>query len=118
MRVDWPNIIEEIEAIGRSEVRASTSTLTNAMQHKLYLLGWPESPSARRWQAEARAQLIEAVGEYRSSMRQGIEPDLPRLYRLARVRAERHLLDVPATVPLPRDCPWMLDELLAEGHAA
>jgi hypothetical protein len=38
--------------VGRSELRAATSPLIGAMQHKLYLLGWPGNLSARHWQAE------------------------------------------------------------------
>ena len=46
-------------------------------------------------------------------MRQEIEQDLPRLYRLARLRAEEHMLDEgPPAVPLPDTCPWPLSDLL------
>ena len=46
-------------------------------------------------------------------MRQEIEQDLPAIYRLARLRAEAHMLDEgqPAVV-LPESCPWSLAELL------
>ena len=37
-QVDWPNVIEEIESVGRAELRAVRSALRIAMQHKLYLL--------------------------------------------------------------------------------
>ena len=52
------------------------------------------------------------------SPRQEIEPRLAAFYRLAVVRAERHMVDEPATVPLPPECPWTLDALLGEGDAA
>jgi hypothetical protein len=118
-QVDWPNIIEEIESVGRSEVRAVTSALQNAMQHKLYVLGWPDDRAVRHWQVEVRAQLAQANKDYRESMRREIEPDLPDLYRLAFLGVERHMLDAgePAS-PLPASCPWTLDDLLAEGRAA
>jgi len=52
-------------------------------------------------------------------MRRELTPDLPDLYRLARLGAERHVLDEGApAAPLPDTCPWTLDELLAEGRAA
>lgn len=116
-QVDWTNIIEEIESVGRSELRAATSALTNAMQHKLYLLGWPNSLSVRHWQGETEVQLLEMIGEYRASMRQEIEKGLPRFYQLARARAERHMVDEPLPALLPTACPWTLDELLAEARA-
>lgn len=118
-QVDWRNVIEEIEALSRTETRAATSPLTNAMQHKLYLLGWPGNLAERHWQAEVASQLADAAEEYRESMRREIEPAWERLYRRARRRALTHMLDAgPPAVPLPDACPWTLDELLAEGDAA
>jgi Domain of unknown function DUF29 len=115
-QVDWENIVEEIETVGRSEVRAVTSPLQNGMQHKLYLLGWPNALTVRHWEAEVRVQLAEAADEYRESMRKAIA--LPTLYRRAVLAAERHMVDEPATTALPASCPWTLEDLLAEGRAA
>lgn len=118
-KVDWPNVIEEIDSVGRSELRAVTSALKNAMQHKLYLLGWPHAQAVRHWQVEIRSQLAQAHKDYRESMRREIEPELSDLYRLARLGVEGHVLDEgPPTTALPETCPWTLDELLAEGAAA
>jgi Domain of unknown function DUF29 len=114
-QLDWGNVIEEVEAVGRSELRAATSPLWRAMQHKLYLLGWPGNLSARHWRAEAEDRLAEAADEFRESMRKDV--DLEKLYRRARLSALRHM-DDPPSVPLPDLCPWTLDELLAEGGAA
>jgi hypothetical protein len=115
-QVDWPNVIEEVESVGRSELRAVTSGLKNAMQHKLYLLGWPNALAAQHWRTEIGIQLAETAKDFRDSMRQEIEQDLPGLYRLARLRTEAHVLDGgPPAVALPKTCPWSLAELLAEG---
>ncbi len=118
-QVDWENVVVEIESVGRSEVRAVMSALRNAVQHKLYLLGWPRATEVRHWQLEVRELLAQAAKDYRPSMRKDIEPDLPDLYRLACLGVERHMLDEgePLTV-VPGSCPWTLDELLAEGRAA
>jgi hypothetical protein len=118
-KVDWPNVIEEIDSVGRSEVRAVTSALKNAMQHKLYLLGWPNAQAVRHWQVEIRSQLAQAHKDYRESMRREIEPELPDLYRLACLGVEGHVMDEgPPATALPERCPWTLGELLAEGAAA
>jgi hypothetical protein len=114
-QVDWSNVIEEIESVGRSELKAATSPLMRAMQHKLYLLGWPGDLSARHWQAEIGDRLSEAADEFRESMRKDI--DMAKLYQRARRAALRHMDDAPSA-PLPDDCPWTLDELLAEGQAS
>ena len=113
----WTNIIEEIEAVGRSELRAATSPLIGAMQHKLYRLGWPRHLSTHHWQAEIGDRLAEAADEFRESMRKDI--NMAKLYRRARRAAQRHMVDADApSVPLPDTCPWTLDELLEEGRAA
>ena len=118
-KVDWSNVIEEIDSVGRSELRAVASALKNAMQHKLYLLGWPNAQAARHWQVEIRTQLAQAHKDYRESMRREIEPELSDLYRLARLGVEGHVLDEgPPVLVLPDQCPWTLDELLSEGAAA
>ena len=117
-QVDWPNVIEEVESVGRSELRAVTSALRNAMQHKLYLIGWPNARAAEHWRVEVRIQLAEAAKDFRDSMRQDVERDLPGLYRLARLRAEAHVLDEegPPGAAMPETCPWALVDLLAEGR--
>ena len=105
----WPNVIEEIESVGRAELRAVRSALRIAMQHKLYLLAWPNDRAVHHWEAEVTNQLAEAHEDFRESMRKEI--DLASLYRRARLSAEAHM------IALSDKCPWSLDELLAEGKA-
>ena len=87
-KVDWPNVIEEIGSVGRSELRAVTSALKNAMQHKLYLLGWPNARAARHWEVEIRSQLAQAHKDFRESMRREVGLELSDIYRLARLGVE------------------------------
>jgi hypothetical protein len=108
-QVDWPNVIEEIESVGRAELRAVRLALRIAMQHKLYLLAWPNDRAVHHWAAEVTNQLAEAHEDFRESMRKEI--DLASLYRRARLSAEAHM------IALSDQCPWSLDELLAEGKA-
>jgi hypothetical protein len=116
-QLDWPNVIEEIERVGRSELRAVASALQIAIQHKLLLLGWPNAPAVRLWEAEARTRLAEAHEDFRESMRKGI--NLGSLYRRAVLATKQHMLDEgPPATPLPDQCPFLLDGLLAEGAAA
>jgi hypothetical protein len=116
-QVDWPNVIEEIEDVGRSELRAVRAALRLGMQHKLYLLGWPTDRAMHLWAAEVTNQLAEADQDFRESMRKEI--DLASLYRRARLSVEAHMAgDGPPVNALPDQCPFSLDELLAEGAAA
>ena len=45
--VDWENVIEEIESLGRRELKAVESLLENAFTHFLKILTDPESLSQR-----------------------------------------------------------------------
>jgi Domain of unknown function DUF29 len=53
-QVDWENVIEEIESVGRSELHAVESLLTQALAHMLKAEAWPLSSAVPGWHAEAR----------------------------------------------------------------
>jgi hypothetical protein len=116
-QIDWPNVIEEIESVGRAELRVVRSALQLARQHKLLMLGWPDAGAVPFRAAEVTSQLADAHEDFRESMRPEI--DLASLYRRARLEVDKHKRDEGDPVsPLPDQCPWSLDELLAEGAAA
>lgn len=118
-QLDWDHLAEEIESVVRTEVRAVTGPLIRAMEHKLLLMGWPRVTAARHWDHEVRILLAQARKNYLRSMARDIEPVLGEHYREAVLLVGRHMLDTgPPAVPLPSECPWTLDELLAEGDAA
>ena len=117
--IDWENVIEEVESVGNEERKAVASALMRGMQHKLYVMCWPQAHSVRHWQAEIRIHLADAHEDFRESMRAEIERRMPSIYRRARLHVARHMLDAEAPqTPLPKACPWTLDELLTEGEAA
>src|SRR3954447_26906507 len=51
--LDWPNIAEEIESVGRSELHAVEALLVQALRHMLKAEGWPLSRDAPVWRADA-----------------------------------------------------------------
>jgi Domain of unknown function DUF29 len=116
-QVDWDNVIEEVESVGRSERDTVMSLLTNILGHKLSLIGWPDHAAANHWQHELRPWLARVAKRHRPSMH--IEEELPDLFHIARLDTAAHMLDAgPPAAPLPASCPWTLDELLAEAEAA
>jgi len=118
-QVDWENVIEEVESVGNEERKAVASALMRGMQHKLYVMCWPQTQSVQHWEAEIRIHLADAHADFRESMRDKIEPAIPSIYRRARLHVARHMVDAGAPQnPVPELCPWTLDELLAEGEAA
>lgn len=109
--LDWPNIAEEIEAVGSEQLHAVTSLLVQAVIHMLKSEGWPLSREVPHWQAEARRFRGDAADRFAPSMRQRI--DMARLYQRA-LRGMPDTIDGQASLPVPTECPVTLDELLGD----
>ena len=108
--LDWDNLAEEIEDVGRSQLRAVEFHLVRALLHDLKVLAWPEARDVAHWRAEARGQRDDARASFTPSMAQRI--DVVALYR----RASRRLpetIDGQAPLPVPENCPVTLEELVA-----
>lgn len=114
--VDWTNVIDEVESLGRSELRSCESLLRQALVHLLKQHAWPASRSAVHWRAEIVGFLFDAGRAFSPSMTQRI--DLGELYRraLQQARAEADESGLPG--PLPDACPFTLAQLLAGDVAA
>ena len=76
--LDWPNIAEEIESVGRSQLSAIQSGLRQALILMLKAEAWPLSRDVPHWRAEARRFRDDAAEAFTPSMRQRI--DLAALY--------------------------------------
>ena len=110
--LDWPNIIEEVESVGREQLHAVEGLLAQALAHMLKAQAWPSSREAPGWLAEARRFRDEAADRFSPSIRQRI--DLARLYRRA-VRYLPETTDGQPPLPAPESCPVTLDELLSDA---
>jgi len=80
--LDWDNIAEEIESVGRSQLHAVQSHIVKALLHDLKAEAWPLSRDVEHWRAEARLHRAAARRQYTPSMRQRL--DMAALYRDAR----------------------------------
>ena len=109
-QVDWANVAEEIEAVGKSEVRGVRSHLLMALLHDLKAEAWPRSRDVPNWRAEARLHRDQARDDYTASMVSKI--DLAKLYRQA-LRAMPDTMDDQQPLPVPATCPVTLEEMLA-----
>jgi cytochrome P450 len=108
--VDWPNLIEEVEALGRSEVGKVRTALLHLMEHaSLIALCPPDHRDIPHWSGEMRMFRDEAVEDYRPSMRQVLAPRLDRAWAAAREAAARKLAQ-PIT-RLPERRPFTLQDL-------
>lgn len=110
--LDWPNLAEEIESVGRRELRATESLIIQALAHLMKIEAWPDSIPAPRWRIEADHFRWQARRSFTPSMRQHI--DMEELYQ----RALKWLppeIDGAPPLAVPKHCPMTLDEFLAES---
>jgi hypothetical protein len=103
--VDWPHVIEQLEDVGLSELRACESLLRQALLHLLKLHADPGSPAARQWRGEIVGFLGDARARYTASMAQRL--DLAAVWRLA-LRQLQAEYEQPA---MQTDCPFALADL-------
>jgi Domain of unknown function DUF29 len=113
--IDWPNIAEEIEDVGRSERNSVESHLVQALLHDLKAEAWPLSLAVPHWRAEARGHRDDARRRFSPAMAQRI--DVTKLYREALHRMPETMDGVPP-LPVSETCPVTLAELLADPYAA
>jgi Domain of unknown function DUF29 len=107
--VDWPNVLEEVEDVGLSGLRAVKSLLRQAMLHTLKAQAWPQCPDAQKWNEDALEFQFQAQDAFAPSMRQRI--DLDAIYAKAVVSMPKSIDGQPPGA-VPPTCPWTLDELL------
>jgi Domain of unknown function DUF29 len=110
-RPDWPNIIEEVESVGRSDLRAVESLLLQTLRHMLKVRAWPNAPAVPGWRAEIRLFRAQARRAFAPLMRQRL--DIAGLYADA-LHAMPDTMDGQPPLPVPQDCPATLDELLSD----
>jgi Domain of unknown function DUF29 len=108
-QVDWENIVEEIESVGREQLHAVESLLFQALLHMVKAAGWPLARDVENWQADARGCRTQARRRFAPSVRQKI--DVTSVYQDA-VKALPALMDGQPPLPLPTTCSMTLDELL------
>jgi hypothetical protein len=109
-RPDWVNIIEEVESVGRSDLRVVESLLLQAFMTMLKAEAWPNSLSVPAWQSDALLFQSQARPAFSPSMRRRI--DVAELYANA-VRVLPTSIDGQPPQPASRTSPMTLDELLA-----
>ena len=107
--IDWDNVAEEIESVGRSELHAVESLIGQALRHLLKAQAWPLHRDAPSWRADSVDFRHQASDRFTGSMRQKI--DVNRLYQRA-LRTIPETLDGEKPGPVDETCPMTLDKLL------
>jgi len=108
--LDWANVIEEVESVGRSETKGVRSLLRQALIHALKVAAWPDHPAHVHWRNEIRTFLVDARDGFTPSMAQQL--DLAKLHASA-LEVVRDLDLGPASADLRETTDLELGELLS-----
>ena len=109
------NLIEEVEAMGRSEKRELQSRLMVLLVH---LLKWQYQPArrGRSWILTIKGQRINLEDVINDNL--GLKPQLLGLlnnaYRLAIVEVSKQTMLEESVFPVK--CPWTIDQIRDEGY--
>jgi len=109
--LDLDNLAEEIEDMGRDEIREISSLLRQTIAHLLKTVIDPDTASANHWFDEIIAFQGDAVLAFSPGLKQRL--DLQKIWRVACNGATRSLEKHGVAVPaLPENCPLSLEVLL------
>ncbi|WP_372398521.1 DUF29 domain-containing protein [Azospirillum sp. HJ39] len=114
--IDWENLAEEIEGMGRSELRAVESALVRVIEHLLKLENSPAADPRGGWRRTVREQRDRANDGLQDSPSLYGKIDLARAYRRGSDYATEGLEQDRLPVGLlPTSCPYTLEQLLDVG---
>ena len=112
-RLDTELIAEEIEDLGRSEVRSAQSLCEHIIEHLLKLEYSGLEEPARHWRAEIVEWRLQLDKTLTRSIRAKLS--LPDRYRAAlRLLREQDLPELMER--LPSNCPYSIDQVIGSGE--
>lgn len=115
--LDLPNIAEEIEGVGLSELNSVRSHLVQLLIHLIKAASSPAVEPRRKWLEEVLLHRTQAGVHFTPGMRQHLDPqDL--WVRAGRQAASALDLYGETLVPLPQEVPFTCDDLLGDSVGA
>ncbi len=112
--VDFDNIIEEIEVLGRSEQHELTNRLSLIIMH---LLKWHYQPEkrTRSWQLTLEEQRIQAklCLKVSPSLNSKLNEILENAYEIGKIKAKKET-DLDENV-FPQHCPYTFEEIMSDA---
>jgi len=119
-RVDIDHVAEEIEDLGKRDLREVESYLRQLLVHLLKIGALPQAQERAHWFSEAGEFQARAAATHKPSMNRAL--DLPRAWTSARRLAATFVAEMGGNpADLPNACPFDLDTLVApefDLHAA
>ncbi|HZB37238.1 MAG TPA: DUF29 domain-containing protein [Beijerinckiaceae bacterium] len=113
--LDLENVAEEIEDVGKSELREVESFIRLMFIHLIKAASAPEARSYRKWEKEIRVLRADLLKNLTRSMQAMI--DVNYEWKLAAIRADADLSDHGDQLlpELPAESPFSLDDLIGES---
>lgn len=112
-RVDIARVAEEIEDLGKRDLREVESYLVLLFEHLMKIRFFPESIDRLHWRTEARRFCRGATTAFSPSMNQSI--DVERIWQRARKAALEFLDDVDRRPSIDPNCAFALDEVVTDA---
>ncbi len=113
-QADLPNLIEEIESMGRSEKRELVNRLVVLLLH---LLKWRYQPGLRgnSWRLSIKEQRIRLMTHLADnpSLKAKLDDAVTQAYRLALIEAERET-GLPEST-FPATCPFSFSQMMDDA---
>lgn len=112
--VDWENVAEEIESVGRAQIRAVESLLVQVLAHLLKQASAPLAPVVSHWRHETLTFQQAAYQRFEPGMRQRL--NWRYIWAIARTNAEANMLIYGQELlpNLPDTCPLTPEAILTE----
>lgn len=108
--LDYDNLIEELEALGRSEKNAVKTLLLQIIVHLMLYQFWQldKERNANHWAAEIITCRVQLEDKLTTNLRNYLADELPKIYQNALLIVQKKT----QITSLPEQCPYSLDQLL------
>ena len=113
--LDFVNLAEDIEDLGRSQRRRVERSLINIAVYLLKLQFSRATEPRRHWPAEIRIWRADVISELADSPSIRPKLDIDRIWQRASHDAAVRFQEAGEVVELPDGCPYTLDQLLDPG---
>ncbi len=110
--LDIVHLAEEIEDLGKRDLREVQSLLRRLIEHVIKMAALPHSIDRLHWAQESRVFQVDARAAFKPGMTQLIQLDI--IWHQGQKLALAALSDMGRDIPIQKSCPFTQDELLAE----
>ncbi|MGK7896048.1 MAG: DUF29 domain-containing protein [Xenococcus sp. (in: cyanobacteria)] len=108
--LDYENLIEELETLGRSEKNAVKSLLLQIIFYLMLYQFWQleKTRNANHWAAEIITFRVQLEDKLTTNLQNYLAEELPKIYQNALLIVQKKT----QLNSLPENCPYSLEELL------